>query len=230
MCLENRLRKKPVILTAGVSWSSTYIVWIAAVLSRELLQVPVTIRPNVAGTHPFFAFHEADSGPRELDPDVLNSDAVTISTVSFLQIKTWAAPTNTSKHCRRWKNSYRMRHVKARILVLQCLTTAGHVSMQCLTFGDRKMHLMQTAASLSMEALGSHWKAGMKFISAATLDTYPQLVSWRGLAILPRHIEHFHECSHSENTAIAYESMGVQLNGMRAPAISFISIMNMWIC
>ena len=53
-CNENRLEKPTIFLSAGASWESTYIVWIAAILIQELLQIPVTIRENMEANHQFY--------------------------------------------------------------------------------------------------------------------------------------------------------------------------------
>jgi hypothetical protein len=53
-CTENRLEKDPIYLSAGASWESTYIVWIASILIRELLQIPVVIRQNMDSFHNFY--------------------------------------------------------------------------------------------------------------------------------------------------------------------------------
>ena len=181
MCLENRLRKKPVILTAGVSWSSTYIVWIAAVLIRELLQVPVTIRPNVAGTHPFFAFHEADSGPRRLDPDVLNSRRYNFDGLifanqdmgcSYKYVETLPPMEEFLSH-EACQGSYPGAPVPNKCRPCQ------HAMLD--VWGQEDAFDANSSQFEHGGALGVIGKQGW-FISAATLDTYPQLVSWRGLS------------------------------------------------
>ena len=53
-CNENRLEKSTIFLSAGASWESTYIVWIAAILLQELVQIPVKIRENVGANHQFY--------------------------------------------------------------------------------------------------------------------------------------------------------------------------------
>jgi hypothetical protein len=73
-CNENRLEKPTIMLSAGSSWESTYIVWIAAILMQELLQVPVQIRQNVGSSHQFYEHRQPKTGrtiPRT--PDILNT-------------------------------------------------------------------------------------------------------------------------------------------------------------
>ena len=53
-CNENRLEKETVMLSAGASWESTYVMWIGAILMQELLQIPVTIRENMGASHQFY--------------------------------------------------------------------------------------------------------------------------------------------------------------------------------
>jgi hypothetical protein len=57
-CNENRLEKPTVFLSAGASWESTYVVWIAAIIIQELLQIPVTIRENMGASHQFYQKRE----------------------------------------------------------------------------------------------------------------------------------------------------------------------------
>ena len=57
-CQENRLEKPTVYLSAGGSWESTYIVWIASILIQELLQIPVAIRENMNADHSFYLRRE----------------------------------------------------------------------------------------------------------------------------------------------------------------------------
>ena len=72
-CQENRLEKPTVYLTAGSSWESTYLVWIAQILIQELLQIPVVIRENIGASHSFYLNRVPKSQKvMARDPDTLN--------------------------------------------------------------------------------------------------------------------------------------------------------------
>eukprot|EP00949_MAST-11_sp_MAST-11-sp1_P003756 g3756.t1 len=60
-CAENVLEKQTVHLRASASWESVYIVWIAEVLLREVLQQPVHIVHDVDAFHNFYNTSKTDS-------------------------------------------------------------------------------------------------------------------------------------------------------------------------
>jgi hypothetical protein len=73
-CVENRIRKNTVRLTAGSWLPSTIVVWIASILLREQLHVPTVIETVGDGSHQFFpdsdSFFAAQTSTLT---DVLNS-------------------------------------------------------------------------------------------------------------------------------------------------------------
>ena len=72
-CNENRLEKPTVMLSAGSSWESTYVVWIGAILLQELLQIPVLIRENIGASHQFYpARQPVTETMLQSQPDALN--------------------------------------------------------------------------------------------------------------------------------------------------------------
>ena len=62
-CMENRLNKKTVILQSGSWIESVIIMWIAEILMREQLQVPVRIAPLADGAHTFFPTQKVYNNP-----------------------------------------------------------------------------------------------------------------------------------------------------------------------